>query len=92
MRAILLGLLAVAGIVLIAPASVTPASAQLRIETPVGGVRVGPSQRRYRDYDQRRYRDYDRRRHASYGRYDRGCRTTIIQRSDGSVRRIRHCG
>jgi hypothetical protein len=81
MRAILLGLLAVAGIAFIAtPVSVSPASAQVVIDTPAGGMRVGPSQRRYRDHDRRGHRSYDRR-----------CRTVIIQRYDGSVRKIRRC-
>ena len=81
MRTMCYGLLAVAAIA-------TPASAQLRIETPVGGVRVGPD----RQYD----RDYDRPRHQgttgySERSYDRGCRTITVRRDDGSVRRIRRC-
>jgi hypothetical protein len=52
MRTMFYGLLAVAAI-----AIATPATAQLRIETPVGGVRVGSD----RHYD--RGRDYDRPRH-----------------------------
>ena len=88
MRSILLGLLAVAGIAIATPV-VPSASAQVIIETPGGGVRVGPD--RDRDYYRRRYddRDYDRR------GYDRdryhGCRTVTIRRDDGSVRRTRRC-
>jgi hypothetical protein len=83
MRTMFYGLLAVAAI-----AIATPASAQLRIETPVGGVRVGTD----RHYD----RDYDRPRHRGTTGYserssDRGCRTIIIRRDDGSVQRTRRC-
>ena len=79
MRTILLGLLAVAGIAIATPV-VSPASAQVRIETPAGDVRVGPGHDRDRD------RDYGRRRYR-----DHGCRTIVIRRDDGSVRRIRRC-
>ena len=40
MRAILLGLLAVSAV-----AIATPAFAQVTVDTPVGGVRVGPDRR-----------------------------------------------
>jgi hypothetical protein len=89
MRTLSYGLLAIAAAVIAAPASIaTPASAQLRIETPVGGVQVGPG----RNYD----RDSDRRRNRSTTGYggrsdDRECRTITIRRDDGSVRRIRRC-
>jgi len=81
MRTMCYGLLAVAAI-----AIATPASAQLRIETPVGGVRVGTD--RDRDYDRPRYQGT-----TGYGErsYDRGCRTITVRRDDGSVRRIRRC-
>ena len=79
MRTILLGLLAVAGIAIATPV-VSPASAQVRVETPAGDVRVGPGHDRDRD------RDYDRRRHR-----DHRCHTVTIRRDDGSVRRIRRC-
>ena len=83
------GLVAVAGFVVATPVSVDPASAQVVVDTPVGGVRVGP-QRYHGDYYRPGYRSYgyDRR----YRAYDRGCRTVTIQREDGSVRRIRRCG
>ena len=89
MRTLLLtGVLAIAGFALGTPISMTPASAQVGIDTPLGGVTVGP-QPRYRDYD----RYYDRPAYRSYG-YDRGyrgCRTVTIERDDGSVRRVRRC-
>ena len=74
MRAILLGLLAVSGV-----AIATPAFAQVTVDTPVGGVRVGPD------------RGYDRYHHPRYRSYARDCRTITIRRDDGSVRRIRRC-
>ena len=95
MRTLLLaGVLAVASFAFATPISVAPASAQVAVDTPIGGVRVGP-QPRYRDYDRRAYRGYGYdRSYRSYG-YDRsyrGCRTVTIQRDDGSVRRVRRCG
>jgi hypothetical protein len=78
MRTILLGLLAVASIAIATP--VVPASAQVVVDTPVGGVRVGHDRYRYSDYDHPRYRSYAR-----------DCRTITIRRDDGSVRRIRRC-
>jgi hypothetical protein len=86
MRALLLaGVLAAAGFAIAMPISVAPASAQVSVDTPIGGVRVGPERRSYRD------RDYDRPAYRAYG-YDRGCRTVTIERDDGSVRRVRRCG
>jgi hypothetical protein len=71
MRALLLaGALAVAG---------------FAIATPIGGVRVDPQPRYYRDYDRPAYRAY------GYDRGYRGCRTVTIERDDGSVRRVRRC-
>jgi hypothetical protein len=84
MRNLLLaGVVAIAGI-----AFVAPASAQLYVDTPVGGVRVGSDRGHYRDHDRRGYRAY------GYDRdYRRGaCRTVTIERDDGSVKRIRRCG
>ena len=83
----LAGVMAVASFTIATPISVAPASAQVAIDTPVGGVRVGPQRDYYhRDYD-RRYRSY------GYSRgYDRGCRTVTIERDDGWVRRVRRCG
>ena len=83
-------LLAVSGFAIATPVSVTPSSAQVVVDTPIGGVRVGPQRRYHGDYDRPGYRayGYDRR----YRAYDRGCRTITIQRDDGSFRRIRRCG
>jgi hypothetical protein len=88
MRALLLttAVLAVAGFAIATPISVAPASAQVSVDTPIGGVRVGPERRYYRDYDPPAYRAY------GYDREYRGCRTVTIERDDGSVRRVRRCG
>ena len=89
MRALLIGLLTVTGIAIVTPASVSPASAQgITIETPVGGVRVGPQRQYDRDYDRPRYRETTGFREQSY---DRGCRTITVRHDDGSVRQIRRC-
>ena len=87
MRTLLLaGILAVAGFAIATPISVAPASAQVSVDTPIGGVRVGPERRYYRDHDRPAYRSY------GYDRGYRGCRTVTIERDDGSVRRVRRCG
>jgi hypothetical protein len=65
--------------------------AQIGIDTPVGGVRIGePGYRHhYRDYDgpvvreRRTYRDRD----VRLG----GCKTVTIRHDDGSMKRIRRC-
>ena len=80
MRSILVGLLAAAGIAIATP--IVPASAQVIVDTPVGGVAVGP-RHHYRDY-------YDGPRYRGYARYG-GCRTITITRDDGSFKRIRRC-
>ncbi|MGF6308166.1 hypothetical protein ABIB82_003729 [Bradyrhizobium sp. i1.8.4] len=86
MRTLLLaGVLAVAGFAIATPISIAPASAQVAVDTPLGGVRVGPEPRYYRDYDRPAYRAY------GYDRGYRGCRTVTIERDDGSVRRVRRC-
>src|SRR5438876_5816411 len=83
MRTLLLaGVLAIAGFAIATPISVAPASAQVAVDTPLGGVRVGPQPR----YSDRAYRAY------GYDRgYRGGCRTVTIERDDGSVRRVRRC-
>ena len=91
MRALLLGLLTVAGIAIAMPVSVSPAFAQgVTIETPVGGLRMGPERRYDRDYDRPRFRDT-----TGSGFRDRsdnrGCRTITVRHDDGSVRQIRRC-
>ncbi|MET4066170.1 hypothetical protein ABID58_000953 [Bradyrhizobium sp. S3.2.6] len=86
MRTLLLaGVLAVAGFAVATPISIAPASAQVAVDTPLGGVRVGPEHRYYREYDRPAYRAY------GYDRGYRGCRTVTIERDDGSVRRVRRC-
>jgi hypothetical protein len=80
MRSILVGFLAAAAIAIATP--VVPASAQVTVDTPVGGVSVGHPRHHY-DYDSPRYR--------GYARYN-GCRTVTITRDDGSIKRIRRCG
>ncbi|WP_426438541.1 hypothetical protein [Bradyrhizobium genosp. P] len=92
MRSLLLAsVLAVAGFIA-TPISVAPASAQVAVDTPFGGVEVGPQRRYYRDYDRPAYRTYgyDRPAYRAYD-YDRGCRSVTIERDDGSVRRVRRC-
>jgi hypothetical protein len=87
MRTVLIGVLAFSGI-----AVATPAIAQgVYLDTPGVGVQIGPRyrEREYRDYDGPRYRAYDEDR--SYRYRAEGCRTIIIRRDDGSVRRIRRC-
>ena len=83
---ILTGVLAIAGFAIATPISIAPASAQVAVDTPLGGVRGGPQPRYDRDYDRPAYRAYgfDR-------RYRGGCRTVTIERDDGSVRRVRRC-
>jgi hypothetical protein len=80
MRTLLLvGVLAVAGFAIATPISITPTSAQVGVDTPLGGVRAIPPPRDYRDYDR------DRPGYRAYG-YDReyrgGCRTVTIERDD----------
>lgn len=88
MRTFLASALVVAGCAIATPNFVSPASAQVAVDTPIGGVRVGPQPRYYRDYDRPAYRayGYDR----GYRGY-RGCRTVTVERDDGSVRRVRRC-
>ena len=52
MRALMIGLLTVAGIAIATPISLSPAAAQgVTIETPAAGVRVGPQRHYDRDRD-----------------------------------------
>jgi hypothetical protein len=62
-----------------------PSMAQVAVDVPGVGVRVGEPH--YRDYDRPRYREY-REREVRYGR---GCKTVTIHRDDGSMKRIRRC-
>ena len=64
------------------------ASAQIGIDVPGVGVRIGEPAHRYYDhryYDGPRYRE----REVYLGR--RGCRTVTVERDDGTVKRIRRC-
>ena len=91
MRTLLVaGVMAVAGFAIATPISIAPASAQVAVETPLGGVRVGPEPRYYRDYDRPAYRAYGYDNGYDRG-YRGGCRTVTIERDDGSVRRVRRC-
>ena len=74
---------------LVTAAIVTPAFAQIAVDTPVGGVRIGePGYRHYRDYDRPVIRE--RRIYRERG-VRLNCRTVTIERDDGSMRRIRRC-
>jgi len=89
MRMLLIGLLSVAGIAITMPNIVSPASAQgVIVDTPVGGVRVGPQRDYDRGYDRPRHRETTGYRERSY---DSGCRTITVRRDDGSVRKTRRC-
>lgn len=89
MRAFLIGLLTLTGIAAVVPVSVSPTSAEgVTIETPVGGLRMGPERRYDRDYDRPRDRETTGFRERSD---ERGCRTITIRRDDGSVRQVRRC-
>lgn len=89
MRALLLGLLTMAGIIIAMPVSVSSASAEgVTIETPVGGLRMGPERRYDRDYDRPRHRETTGFRERSDGR---GCRTITVRHDDGTVRQVRRC-
>ena len=85
MKKLLLVFAASAALTVMAPAV---SFAQVSIDTPAGGVRIGEPH--YRDYDRgdrwerRRWRDRE-------VRSGRECRTVTIERDDGSVRRIRRC-
>jgi hypothetical protein len=79
MRNVFFGLLGTAAIAIATP--VVPASAQVTVDTPVGGATIGP-RHHYRDYDSPRYRPY-----ARAGR----CKTVTIHRDDGSMKRIQRC-
>jgi hypothetical protein len=85
MKKFLLILAASAAVATIAPVA---SIAQVEIDTPAGGVRVGEPH--YRDYDRgdRVERRSWREREVRSGR---GCRTVTIERDDGSMKRIRRC-
>ena len=96
MRKLMIGLVTAAGV-----AFATPALAQgVYFGAGPGGIGigVGPGPGYHGHYGPRyRSYDYDRPRYRAYRSYDRGyaharCRTVIIERVDGSVRRVRRCG
>ena len=63
--------------------------AQIAIDTPVGGVRVGePGYRHYRHYDRPVVQERRIYRERNVGM---NCRTVTIERDDGSMKRIRRC-
>ena len=75
---------------LVTAAALTPAFAQLAVDTPVGGVRIGePGYRQhYRDYDRPIVRERRIYRERGVGL---NCRTVTVERDDGSMKRIRRC-
>jgi hypothetical protein len=68
MRSILFGLLAIAGVAIVTPV-VSPASAQIKVETPVGDVKV----RHEHDRDRHRCHTVTIRRHDGSVRRVRRC-------------------
>ncbi len=90
MRPLLILLSAAAAVAFFAP---TPSIAQgIGIDVPGVGVRIGePNRPRYREYSRER-RGLRERRGFREREVRAGCRTVTIERSDGSVKRIRKCG
>ena len=90
MKKLLILLAAAAAMTFYAP---TLSIAQIGIDVPGAGVRIGePNRPHYREYDgdRRVHRD----RHEFRERDVRGgggCRTVTIERDDGTVKRIRRC-
>jgi hypothetical protein len=81
--------LLMSSVVLVTAAVLTPAFAQIAVDTPVGGVRIGePGYRHYRDYDRPAVRERRIYRERGVGLR---CRTVTIERDDGSMKRIRRC-
>lgn len=74
-----------------------PSNAQIGIDVPGVGVRIGePNRPRYRDYDRDRpvYRERRVYREGPAFREREvrgGCRTVTIERDDGTMKRIRRC-
>jgi hypothetical protein len=83
MKTLFISAAAIAMAAVLAP---VPSFAQLAIDTPVGGVRVGePS---YRHYDRPVVHERRIYRERNVGM---NCRTVTIERDDGSMKRIRRC-
>jgi hypothetical protein len=89
MRAFAISVAALAAATVFAP---LPSSAQIAVDVPGVGVRIGdrPHYRAYRDYDRPVVRERRIYRERDVGlRGD--CRTITIHRDDGSMKRIRRC-
>lgn len=86
MKTLLISAAALAAATVLTPVT---SFAQLAIDTPVGGVRVGePGYRHSRDYDRPVVRERRIYRERNVGM---NCRTVTIERDDGSMKRIRRC-
>ena len=88
MRTLAISVAAIAAAAVFAP---LPSSAQIAVDVPGVGVRIGerPHYRHYHDYDAPVVRERRIYRERDVGLRD--CRTVTIQRDDGSVKRIRRC-
>lgn len=83
MRTLALGLVAALGVAIAAPA----VAEEFYVGGPRVGVEIGDGYRRHHDWREDRYRTEGFYRREGLER----CSTTIIRRSDGSVRKIRRC-
>ena len=90
MRTLALSVAAIAAAAVLAP---LPSIAQIAVDVPGVGVRIGdrPHYRSYRDYDAPVVRERRIYRERDVGLRGGDCRTVTIQRDDGSVKRIRRC-
>jgi len=90
MRNLVISVAAAAAAAVFAP---TASIAQIAVDTPVGGVRIGEPgyHRYYRDYDGPAVRERRVYRERDVGLRSGDCRTITIQRDDGSMKRIRRC-
>ena len=79
-------ILLISAAALVTAAVLTPALAQIAVDTPVGGVRIGEPG--YRHYDRPVVRERRIYRDRAVGL---NCRTVTIERDDGSMKRIRRC-
>ena len=82
MRALAIGLFALASLTLTVPAS----AEDIVVGVPGVGVQLGSG---HRDRDE--FRDRDRVRTNGFERRSERCETTTIRRDDGSVKQIRRC-
>ena len=90
MRVLVISIAAIAAAAVFAP---LPSSAQIAVDVPGVGVRIGerPYYRGYHDYDAPVVRQRRINRERDVGLRGGDCRTVTIQRDDGSVKRIRRC-